>query len=223
MTLTILIWLPLAVALLAAFLPAALTARVAVLGSLATLGIAIDFLARFHSGVAGLQFLTDRMWISSLGIHYELGLDGLNVLLVLITTIVFAAALLWSAGRDWGRTRSYYFHFLLAESAVLGAFCAQDLALFVIFFDLMLIPFYFLTGMFGQPAGEVRVRAVTKLVIYTLVGSFLMLVAAIATGVLAASQHGTPITFSLTALQGLPLSHTSQIWLFMCFAVAFLV
>jgi NADH-quinone oxidoreductase subunit M len=223
MTLTILIWLPLAVSLVAALLPAALVSRLAVLGSLATLGVAVDFVVRFHSGVGGLQFLTDRMWISSLGIHYKLGLDGLNVLLVLITTIVFAAALVWSAGREWERPRTYYFLFLIAESSVLGAFCAQDLALFVIFFDLMLIPFYFLTGMWGQPAGEARVRAVTKLVIYTLVGSFLMLVAAIATGVLVSSQGGTPIDFAFTFLQAHPLSHTSQIWLFMCFAIAFLV
>jgi NADH-quinone oxidoreductase subunit M len=90
----------------------------------------------------------------------------------------------------------------------------------VAFFDLMLIPFYFLTGIWGT--GD-RVRATTKLVIYTLVGSFFMLVAAIATGVLASSQHGTPLTFVISSLQGLPLSHTSQEWIFLCFAVAFLV
>jgi NADH-quinone oxidoreductase subunit M len=84
----------------------------------------------------------------------------------------------------------------------------------------MLIPFYFLTGMWGGPD---RIRATTKLVIYTLVGSFFMLVAAIATGVLASSQHGTPITFVLSSLHGLPLSHTTQTWVFLSFAVAFLV
>ena len=108
----------------------------------------------------------------------------------------------------------------LAESAVLGAFCAQDLALFVAFFDLMLIPFYFLIGMWGT--GD-RVRATTKLVVYTLVGSFFMLAGAIATGVLASSQHGTNLTFVISSLQHLPLSHASQNWIFLCFAVAFLV
>ena len=103
---------------------------------------------------------------------------------------------------------------------MLGAFCSQDLALFVVFFDLMLIPFYFLTGIWGT--GE-RVRATTKLVIYTLVGSFFMLVAAIATGVLASSQNGAPLTFVLSSLQHLPLSHTSQDWIFLCFALAFLI
>ena len=115
----------------------------------------------------------------------------------------------------------FYFHFGLAESAVLGAFCAQDLALFVAFFDLMLIPFYFLIGIWGT--GD-RVRATMKLVIYTLVGSFFMLAAAVATGVLASSQHGTGLDVrALVALQRLPLSHASQEWIFLCFAAAFLV
>src|SRR6185437_16442136 len=121
-------------------------------------------------------------------------------LLVLLTTILFSASLVWCAFREWDRPRSFYFHFGLAESAVLGAFCAQDLALFVAFFDLMLIPFYFLSGMWGGPD---RVRATTRLVIYTLVGSFFMLVAAIATGALASSQHGTPLTFVISSLRGL--------------------
>ena len=221
MTLTILIWLPLAAGLIGALLLPAQLARVAaVVGSLATVGIAISFVARFHSGRSGLQFVTDRVWISSLGIHYKLGLDGLNVLLILIATIVFAAGILYAAGQEWDNPRVFYLNFALAESAVLGAFCAQDLALFVVFFDLMLIPFYFLSGIWG---GEDRIRATTKLVIYTLIGSFLMLVAAIATGVIASSEHHTPITFVISQLQALPLSHTSQIWIFACFAVAFLV
>ncbi|MGA2009646.1 MAG: NADH-quinone oxidoreductase subunit M [Solirubrobacteraceae bacterium] len=220
MTLSILIWLPLAIGLVGALLPARQAAQLAIGWSVVTLGIAVSFLARFHTGQAGLQFVTDKVWISSLGIHYELGLDGLNVALVTVATAVFCAAILWASTRRWERPRTFYFLFALAESAVLGAFCAQDLALFVAFFDLMLIPFYLLTGMWGT--GD-RVRATTKMVIYTLVGSFFMLVAAIATGVLASSRHGTPLTFSITALRALPLSHTSQSWIFLCFAVAFLV
>ncbi len=220
MTLSILIWVPLALSLIASQLPARIAGRAAVGWSVITLGIAISFLARFHSGRAGLQFVTDKVWISTLGIHYKLGLDGLNVLLVLVTTAIFCAAMLWSASREWERPRTYYFMFGLAESAVLGAFCAQDLALFVAFFDLMLVPFYLLTGMWGS--GD-RVRATTKMVIYTLVGSFFMLAAAIATGVMSASQHGAPLDFAFTALKALPLSHASQTWIFLCFAAAFLV
>jgi NADH-quinone oxidoreductase subunit M len=220
-SLSILIWLPLAIALVGALLPPRLGPRFVFAGSLVTLAVAISFVARFKSGTAGLQFVTDQVWISSLGIHYKLGLDGLNVALVLVTTIVFSAALLWSCLREWDRSRSFFFQFGLAEAAVLGAFCSQDLALFVAFFDLMLIPFYFLTGMWGT--GPDRVRATTKLVVYTLVGSFLMLVAAIATGALASSQHHTALTFVLSSLRSLPLSHGSQDWIFLCFAAAFVV
>jgi NADH-quinone oxidoreductase subunit M len=225
MTLSILIWLPLVIVLVAAIFPRGATGWVASLGSLVTLGIAISFLARFKLGHAGLQFVTDKVWISALGIHYKLGLDGLNVALVVLTTVLFSVALVWSAFREWDRPRSYYFHFGLAESAVLGAFCAQDLALFVGFFDLMLIPFYFMVGMWGSgpPGGPDRVRATTKLVIYTLVGSLFMLAGAVATGVLASSQHSVSITFVLSALRALPLSHASQEWIFLCFALAFLV
>jgi NADH-quinone oxidoreductase subunit M len=221
MTLSILLWVPLALSLVAALLPARLAGRAAVLWSLITLGIAISFVARFKTGLAGLQFVTDRVWISALGIHYKLGLDGLNVALVLVATVIFAAAVLWASFREWERPRTFYFLFGLAESGVLGAFCSQDLALFVAFFDLMLIPFYFLSGIWSSSPD--RVRGTTKLVIYTLVGSFFMLVAAIATGALASSEHNTPLTFVISSLRGLPLSHTSQIWIFLCFGIAFLV
>jgi NADH-quinone oxidoreductase subunit M len=221
MTLSILIWLPLLSVVIAALFPRRICGLVAATGSLITLGIAIYFIARFKLGHAGLQFVTDKVWISALGIHYKLGLDGLNVALVVLAALLFSVSMIWAAFREWDRSRVFYFHFGLAESAVLGAFCAQDLALFVAFFDLMLIPFYFLIGMWGT--GPDRVRATTKLVVYTLVGSFFMLAAAIATGVLASSQNGTNITFVLSALRSLPLSHVSQDWIFLCFAVAFLV
>ncbi|HLJ04545.1 MAG TPA: NADH-quinone oxidoreductase subunit M [Solirubrobacteraceae bacterium] len=220
MTLSILIWVPAVVALVAALFPRRLAGWVTLAGSVAALVIAMSYVARFKGGHPGLQFVTDRVWISALGIHYKLGLDGLNVALVLLTTVLFTASLAWAALHEWDRPRTFYFWFGLAESAVLAAFCTQDLALFVGFFDLMLIPFYFLIGMWGT--GE-RVRATTKLVIYTLVGSFFMLAAAIATGVLASSQHGVDLTFVISQLRALPLSHASQEWIFLAFAAAFLV
>jgi NADH-quinone oxidoreductase subunit M len=220
MTLSILIWLPLAVSVICLAVPRRLVGWVSVAGSVVTLGIALSFLIRFQNGHSGLQFVTDSVWISSLGIHYKLGLDGLNVLLIVLTCVLFCASLAWSAFRDWERPHLFYFHLGLAQSAVLAAFCIQDLALFVAFFDLMLVPFYFLVGMWG---GAGRIRATTKLIIYTLVGSLLMLAAAVATGVLASSEHGTPLTFALSSLQHLPLSHSTQEWIFGCFALAFLI
>ena len=110
------------------------------------------------------------------------------------------------------------FHMALAETAVLGAFMAQDLALFVVFFDLMLVPFYFLIGGWGE--GD-RVRATTKFTIYTLVGSLLMLAGAVALGVLAAD--GGDVSFSFAVLEERTLGEGTQQWIFLLFAAAFLV
>jgi NADH-quinone oxidoreductase subunit M len=219
-TLSILIWLPLALALIVNALPTKYVGRGAALASLLPVAVAITFVANFNSHNPGLQFVTDKVWISALGIHYKLGINGLNVALVLLTTVLFTVSLAWSAVREVDRPHTYYFWFGLAESAVLGAFLAQDLILFVAFFDLMLIPFYFLVGSWGS--GD-RVRATIKMVIYTMVGSFLMLAAAIATGVIASGDHGTGINFSFSALQHLPLSRTDEDWIFLAFALAFLV
>jgi NADH-quinone oxidoreductase subunit M len=201
----------------------------ATIGSIAALGLSIGYLAEYKPGTKGLTNVTDVVWISELGIHYKLGLSGLNVFLVLLTTLLFAAATVAMnvrAPARPARPRLFWFFFTLAESAVLGAFLAQDLALFVVFFDLMLIPFYFITLMGGPTSRgtrEQRVKATIKLVIYTLVGSLLMLAAAIATGVLAAQQGGGHITFVLSELQAIPLSRGSQEWIFLFFAAAFLV
>ncbi|HLH13832.1 MAG TPA: NADH-quinone oxidoreductase subunit M [Solirubrobacteraceae bacterium] len=200
---------------------ASISGALAMLGSLAALALAIGYIVDYHAHGPHLQHVTDVVWIGELGIHYKLAITGLNVFLLGLTTLLFAAATLAANLRSWDRPRLFYFNFMLAESAVLGAFLAQDLALFVAFFDLMLIPFYFLVGGWGQ--GPDRVRATIKLVIYTLVGSLLMLAAAVATGVLAAQQNGGHITFVLSALQHLPLSTGSQEWIFLFFAAAFLV
>jgi NADH-quinone oxidoreductase subunit M len=193
----------------------------AMLGSLGTLGLAIGYIADYSPGSHQLAHVTDVVWIAELGIHYKLAISGLNVFLIGLTALLFAVAVIAANLREWRQPRLFYFNFMLAESAVLGAFLAQDLALFVAFFDLMLIPFYFLIGGWGREPG--RVKATIKLVIYTLVGSLLMLAAAIATGVLASQQGGGHITFVLSALQALPLSKGSQEWIFLFFAAAFLV
>ncbi len=219
-TLSLLVWLPLGLALLTALLPERLTGRALALASLLPLAVAITFVADFNSSYPFPQFVTNHVWIASLGIHYALAMNGLNVSLVLLTTVLFTVSLAWSALRDLERPRLYYFWLGLAESAVLGAFLAQDLILFVAFFDLMLIPFYFLVGSWGS--GD-RVRATIKMVIYTAVGSFLMLAAAVATGVIAASDHHTALSFGFGVLERLPVSRTVGDWLFLAFALAFLV
>ena len=114
----------------------------------------------------------------------------------------------------------FAFHLGLAETAVLGAFLAQDLALFVLFFDLMLVPFYFLLGQWGGPR---RTQAALKMVIYTLVGSLLMLAAAVATAVLSSSRGTGRLTFVLSDLMKANLGASTQRWIFITFALAFLI
>ncbi|HEX2104426.1 MAG TPA: NADH-quinone oxidoreductase subunit M [Solirubrobacteraceae bacterium] len=217
MHLSILLWLPLAAVVVGLLLPGALSRWAMVAGALATLVLTVILVVDFDPSAGGLQFVTDETWISELGIHYKLGVDGLNLFLILLGAVLFLASALWSAMSEWERPRLYYFWLGLAETGVLGALMAQDLALFVIFFDLMLVPFLFLTGSWGGPG---RVPAIMKLFIYTLVGSLFMLAAAIATGVLAPGE-GT--TFVLSDLAERRLPEGSQDWIFLCFAAAFLV
>ena len=218
--LSILLFWPAVLALVAAFLPRRAGGLAALVGALVPLGYAFVLVADFETRAPGLQYLTDDAWIPQLGIRYTLGLDGLNLWLVVLTTVLFAAAALWVAVRPMPRSRLFAFHFGLAETAVLGALMAQDLALFVLFFDLMLVPIYFLVGQWGE--GD-RIAATIKLVIYTLVGSLLMLAAAVATGVLIAQERGEGLTFALRDLVGANLSETTQNWLFLGFALAFLI
>ena len=218
--LSLLLWLPLVFGLVALVVPQRASGKVVLLGALLTLAYAVGALLQFDGG-GGLQFVTDETWIADLGISYKLGVDGLNLFLVLLTTLLWVACTLWADLRgEWRERRQLFLWLALAETAVLGALLAQDLALFVLFFDLMLVPFFFLTGIWG---GADRVAATVKLVIYTLVGSLLMLVAAVATGVLVSVQSGDALTFELTALVDNGLAEGQQQWIFLCFAAAFLV
>jgi NADH-quinone oxidoreductase subunit M len=214
--LSILIFWPLLLAILGGLAPRAVAPLFALVGALVPLGYAVILLVDFDPAVAGLQYVTDDAWIEEMGIRYSLGVDGLNLWLVALTTLLFAASALWLVLRPPVRPKLFAVHFGIAETAVLGAFLAQDLALFVLFFDLMLVPFYFLLGQWGGPD---RVAAALKMVIYTLVGSLLMLAAAVATAVLAAD----PISFALSDLRANLLAEDTQKLLFAAFAIAFLI
>jgi NADH-quinone oxidoreductase subunit M len=220
-----LLWAPLAFGLVGLFLPKRATGWWATLGALVTLGIAIGMVAGFDTGSSGLQYTVDVNWISGLGVHYSLGIDGLNLFLVLLTGLLWTGGVAFAAFREQERPQLFFFLMLLAETATLGSFLAQDLLLFVLFFDFMLVPFYFLFGAWGTDrsaeGGPTAPAATLKMMIYTLIGSLLMLVAAIATAIISAK--GGHITFSIQELQhqGLPIG--SQRWIFWFFAAAFLV
>ena len=216
--LSVLLFWPLALAVLGASGPRSWAPGIAVVGAVVPLAYAVMMLFDFEPG-RGLQYVTNDTWIEALGIRYKLGVDGLNLWLIALTTLLFVAAALWLAFRPVERPKLFRFHLALAETAVLGAFVAQDLALFVLFFDLMLVPFYFLVGQWGT--GPERVAATYKLIIYTLVGSLLMLAGAVATAVLSAD--GGTISFTLTDLVRADLSDSTQRWIFITFALAFLI
>ena len=216
--LSIVLFLPLAAGLVGALLPRGMARWVVLAGTVAVLAYAIVLLADFDSG-GGLQYVTDDEWIAELGIRYQLGIDGLNLFMVVLTAVAWVPCTLVAAFREHDRPKLFYFNLALGETAVLGAFMAQDLALFIVFFDLMLVPFYFMIG--GWGTGE-RVRATTKFVIYTLAGSLLMLAAAVALGVLS-TPDGGEISFSLAQLEERSVSEGTQHWIVLLFALAFFV
>ena len=216
--LSVVIFLPLAAGLMGALLPRRAVRWAVLAAAAAVLAYAVIMVADLAPGTSGMQYATDVEWIPELGISYSLGVDGLSVFLVALTALLWFLATLAACLREWDRPRLFFFHLALAETAVLGVFCAQDLALFVLFFDLTLVPFYFLIGGWGQ---RDRVRATTKFVIYTLVGSFLMLAGAVALGVLAAGDDG--LSFALADLAERMLPAGTQHWIFLLFAAAFLV
>ena len=149
--LSILIFWPLLLAVLGALAPRAVAPAFTLVGALVPLGYAVIMLVDHDPDARGLQYVTDDVWIEELGIRYSLGVDGLNLWLVGLTTLLFAASALWLVLRPPVRSKLFAVHFGIAETAVLGSFLAQDLALFVLFFDLMLVPFYFLVGQWGGP------------------------------------------------------------------------
>jgi NADH-quinone oxidoreductase subunit M len=223
----VLLWLPLAAGLIACLVPRRFAPWVATLGAFLTLDLAIRLVTGFDSGAAGIQHPVDESWIPDLGVRYQLGIDGISLFLVLLTTVAWFAATAWTAVRTPDRPKTYLLMLGIAETGTLGAFLAQDLLLFVLFFDLMLIPFFFLFGAWGEEhpgdEGEGRIDpspATIRMIIYTLVGSLLMLAGAIATGVIAGD--GEPV-FSLAELSANPLGEATQEWIFLFFTAAFLV
>ena len=218
--LSIILFMPLAAGLVGGlFLPSRAMRWLVFAATVGVLAYAIVLLADFDAGSGGLQYVTNDEWIPQLGIRYQLGVDGLNLFLIALTALAWVPCTLWSVFREQQRPKLYFFMLALAETAVLGAFMAQDLALFVVFFDLMLVPFYFLIG--GWGTGD-RVRATTKFVIYTLAGSLLMLVGAVALGVLATPEGGQ-ISFSIAEIAKHPPGTGTQEWIVLLFAAAFFV
>jgi NADH-quinone oxidoreductase subunit M len=206
---TILILLPIGAALIVWLLPWSTQAAgsLALLAALVEVGIWINSLNRFDFGAAGIQFDQRQTWFDDLGVSYHVGLSSFSLWLIGMAVVVMAAAIAYAfwTGRD--RPRAYFGLMLFLTGAVVGVFSAQDLLLFYVFFEAMLIPLYVLVGVWG---GAGRLTATIKFVIYTMAGSLLMLAAIVALGLTAG-------TFDLTSLE------STNEWIFLGFVAAFAV
>lgn len=189
--------------------------------------LALPIAVLFDSSVASYQFTGHARWIDAAGLRvsYFVGIDGISIWLVMLTTLIMPIALLASYTSITKRVREYLVLMLVLETGMLGVFCALDMFLFYLFWEVMLIPMYFIIGVWG---GERRVYAAIKFVLYTMVGSLLMLVAIISLYLMYGKATGV-YTFEIPAITAaiqsgqLAIGFQTQLWLFGAFALAFLI
>jgi len=221
--LTYMVFLPLAVAVPLLFIGSARAVRWVSLG--ATLALALMAVLLY----AKLSFadvppgswliIEDRSWIAALGIRYSLGLDGISLLMVMLSSFLFvlSVAASWNAVTE--RVPMFHFMLLVMETGVLGVFLATDLFLFYLFWEVMLIPMFFLIGIWGHGR---RVYSAVKFFIYTVSGSLLMLAAIIGIYIIHADKTGVH-TFAIDSLAGTHPQGNTGLWLFAAFLLAFAV
>jgi len=191
----------------------------ALVTTLAAFVLSVVMLFRFDADAPGMQFVEDLVWIERFNIHYSFGVDGISALLVLLTTLLGVVVIIasWNYVKD--RERGFFMSLLLLQTGMTGVFCSTDLFLFYVFWEVMLVPMYFIIGIWGGPR---RVYAAVKFFLFTLVGSLLMLVAIIAV-VLHASGTATGLTFDIQALSDIVYPYGLQLWAFLAFFVAFAI
>jgi NADH-quinone oxidoreductase subunit M len=188
--------------------------------SLLPLALSFYVLYEFNPQSADYQFAEQYDWIPTFGISYHIGIDGISLFLVLLTTILITLSVLYSGGGDIEeRPREFCFFMLVLETGLLGTLLSVDLFLFYVFWEVMLIPMYFLIGIWGHGR---KIYAAIKFVLFTMVGSLLMLVGILYL-VYQAHVHFNRTSFDLPLLYQVPLSATEARWLFAAFALAFAV
>ncbi len=220
--LSIIIFLPLLGVLLGAFISKDNKSAIkwfTLIVSLIEFVVSLFLVIRFDSSYTGMQFTEKYAWIPVYNIKYQLGIDGLSLLLILLTTFLTPLVLLGSWTYIKKREKEYYLWFLVLETGMIGVFASLDLILFYVFWEAMLIPMYIIIGVWGGPR---RIYAAVKFFIYTMFGSLLMLVAIIYLYFAYGSQTGT-YTFDLLKLYNLSLPLSTQIWLFAAFALSFAI
>jgi NADH-quinone oxidoreductase subunit M len=219
--LSLLVFLPTLGAVALLFIPRRQTSALfkAALGvSLIVFLQSLWILRRFDPNTGAMQLVERLGWIPAYGIEYAVGIDGLSLFLVLLTALLTPIAILasWSVA---AKVKEYLFFMLLLETGMLGTLVALDLFLFYVFWEVMLVPMYFLIGVWG---GQRRVYAAVKFVIYTMAGSLLMLVGIIFLA-MRNFQVTQSLTFDLVRILNLHLPYDEQLWLFLAFALSFAI
>jgi len=215
------LWTPLAGALILGFFPKSrptLARAWTLVVSLIAFAFSLGMLASFHTGQGGMQMVEHHRWIPAFGASYKVGVDGISLFLVVLTTflIPICVAASWKVEKN----PKLFMGLLLAiETAVVGVFLAQDLLLFYVFWEGMLVPMYFLIGYWGY---ERRIYAAVKFFIYTLLGGLLMFAGILVLAFHARSQLGH-FTFDLAQIQTVAISASLQRWLFLAFFAAFAI
>ena len=190
----------------------------ALVSSIATGAMSVWMLVKFPTGAAGFEFVSKHSWISEWGISWHLGVDGISLFMVVLTGMLFPLVVV---GIDPHHDhKSYLAWMLLLEAGVMGSFLSLDLFLFFVFFEIVLVPMYFLIGGWGY---EKRVYAATKFFLYTMAGSAFMLVGIVATAFLARRDTGA-LTFDLVEIaEKANFATGTGRWLFVAFMIAFAV
>jgi NADH-quinone oxidoreductase subunit M len=220
--LTIVMFFPLAGALLLLLLPKNSTSLIRllanVIGFVAFL-ISLPLVMWFDADNGELQFVERAEWIPSIGVNYHLGIDGISLLLIILTTALGFLAILcsWSAIEE--RVKEYYVFMLVLQTGMLGVFMAMDFFMFYVLWEVMLVPMYFLIGIWGGPR---KLYAAIKFFLYTLVGSVLMLLGILYLYFFNHGQTGI-YTFDIPTLSTLSIPLEAQIWVFLAFFVGFAI
>ena len=181
--------------------------------------VSIFVLTKFDNAMIGYQFQENIEWIPQFGLNYHIGIDGISILLFMLTTILMPITVLSSFKYIQKRKKEYYIWLLLLEFTMLGAFMALNLFIFYIFWELMLIPMFFLIGIWG---GSRRIYATVKFVLFTVVGSLMMLAGIIYLAIMTRNTFGE-FTFEFDQLLKLDIPVNVQLWLFAAFALAFAI
>ncbi len=192
---------------------------VGLVAGVVTFALTIWMLAAFETGEAGFQFVSKHTWIEEWGISWHLGVDGISLFLVVLTGLLFPLAMVAVAPHH--DDKSYLAWLLILEAGMMGSFLSLDLFMFFIFFEVVLVPMYFLIGGWGY---ERRVHAALKFFLFTMLGSAFMLVGVVATAFLARNYGVGELTFDLTVIaERAEFPVTTARWLFFAFAIAFAV